>query len=138
MEKWKMENGRGSSPVHGLCTNFHVHDRPALFSGVQPGVPPLAGHAIAEVGAADNSGSMLWFFERQDSRLRYEIRSAENGQGLELVITYPDGREEVEVYATPADALRRSDRLQRDLTAAGWQSPCSKFRGGATADVRRV
>lgn len=69
---------------------------------------------------------MFWFFEKQDSKLRYEIRGAESGAELELVITHPDGREEVEVYATPADALRRSERLERDLTAAGWQRPTSK------------
>ena len=69
---------------------------------------------------------MVWFFEKQNSRLRYEIRGAENGPDLELVITHPDGREEVEVYVNPADALRRSEHLQRDLAAAGWRSPDSK------------
>lgn len=65
---------------------------------------------------------MLWFFEKKQSRLRYEIRREMSGPGYELVITHPDGREEVETFSDPAAVTARSEHLRRMLTDAGWQS----------------
>ena len=42
---------------------------------------------------------MVWFFERQQSRLHYEIRRQSDGDDYELVINWPDGRQEVERYS---------------------------------------
>ena len=39
---------------------------------------------------------MLWFFERDAARLLYEIRRQVDGDDYELVLTFPDGRPEVE------------------------------------------
>lgn len=96
---------------------------PHLFTSEQerPGIV-----SIVQFGPADNSGSMLWFFEKQNSRLRYEIRRACDGPAFELVITHPDGREEVEKFSDPVDVLRRSEHLEHTLAAAGWRSPESK------------
>lgn len=66
---------------------------------------------------------MIWFFERQQARLRYEIRRQTDGPDYELVITFPDGRQEIERYADPADITRRSLRLERALVDAGWEPP---------------
>jgi hypothetical protein len=66
---------------------------------------------------------MIWFFERHEARLRYEIRRQTDGPDYELVITFPDGRQEVERYADPAEVTRRSIRLERALTDAGWEPP---------------
>jgi hypothetical protein len=66
---------------------------------------------------------MIWFFERQQARLRYEIRRQTDGSDYELVITFPDGRQEIERYGDPADITRRSLRLERALTDAGWEPP---------------
>lgn len=66
---------------------------------------------------------MIWFFERHQARLRYEIRRQTDGPDYELVITFPDGRQEIERYADPNDVTRRSIRLEQALTDAGWESP---------------
>ena len=66
---------------------------------------------------------MIWFFERHHSRLHYEIRRQTDGHDYELVITHPDGHQEVEHYADAAALLERSNRLQHALLAAGWQPP---------------
>lgn len=91
------------------------------------GVPSLLEFDLTEeLHAADNRGSMVWFFERQDSRLRYEIRRAPDGPAFELVITHPDGREEIERFQDSAAVVRRSEYLQSALVEAGWRSPASK------------
>lgn len=69
---------------------------------------------------------MIWFFQRHQSRLHYEIRRQTDGQDYELVITHPDGRQEVEQYADGSALLERSMRLEDDLIAAGWQPPRSR------------
>jgi hypothetical protein len=66
---------------------------------------------------------MIWFFERHDSRLHYEIRRQTDGPAYELVITFPDGRQEVERYEDPSAITRRSIRLERALMDAGWEPP---------------
>ena len=66
---------------------------------------------------------MLWFFEKQRSRLHYEIRRHTHGDDYELVITHGDGRQEVECYRDAAAVLERSMRLQDSLIQAGWQPP---------------
>jgi hypothetical protein len=72
---------------------------------------------------------MLWFFERQQAKLHYEIRREIDGPRYELAITHPDGREEVEVFADPGDALARAECLRHNLSAAGWQPPRRKLEG---------
>lgn len=84
--------------------------------------------STVELDLADNSHRMLWFFEKQDSKLRYEIRRECDGPACELVITHPDGREEIERFPDAGAALRRSVHLQNDLVAAGWQAPATAPR----------
>jgi len=62
---------------------------------------------------------MIWFFERHDSRLLYEIRRQADGDDYELVVTFPDGRQEVEHFADPHALIERSERLQEALRAQG-------------------
>jgi hypothetical protein len=71
---------------------------------------------------------MIWFFERDRSRLHYEIRRQTDGQDYELVITYPGGEEVVEHYPDAASILERSTRLQNGLIADGWHQPTSRRR----------
>jgi hypothetical protein len=66
---------------------------------------------------------MIWFFERQTSRLLYEIRRQVDGHDYELVVTFPDGRQEVEKFKDPAMLIERSHRLQESLRAEGWMPP---------------
>jgi hypothetical protein len=66
---------------------------------------------------------MIWFFERRRARLHYEIRHQTDGPNYELVITFPDGRQEIERYTDPGDLAERSSRLEQRLTEEGWQPP---------------
>lgn len=66
---------------------------------------------------------MIWFFERQNSRLHYEIRRQADGPGCELVITSPDGSQAIEQYADARALLERAQALERALTADGWHAP---------------
>jgi hypothetical protein len=72
---------------------------------------------------------MIWFFERQEARLHYEIRRQSDGPAYELVITFPDGRQETERFADSNAVTRRSIRLERALTDAGWEPPPVGARG---------
>lgn len=73
---------------------------------------------------------MFWFFERHDGRLHYEIRRQSDGPAYELVITFPDGRQELERYDDPSSITRRSVRLERALADAGWEPPAVGSRLG--------
>ena len=73
---------------------------------------------------------MIWFFERHDSRLLYEIRRHADGDDYELVVTFPDGRQEVEHFRDAHALIERSQRLQDALRAQGWQPPTTA-RGAA-------
>jgi hypothetical protein len=77
-------------------------------------------------------GCMIWFFERQRDRLHYEIRRQPDGPDYELVVTHPDGRQEVERFSDSGALLDRSSVLQHTLTAEGWEPPIARFdsRGG--------
>ena len=66
---------------------------------------------------------MLWFFERDAARLLYEIRRQLDGDDYELVLTFPDGRQEVEKYKDPRTLIERSQRLQETLRSQGWAPP---------------
>jgi hypothetical protein len=66
---------------------------------------------------------MIWFFEREHSRLHYEIRCQPDGHEYELIITHPDGRQEIEQFRDPTAILERSLQLQNTLLTAGWEPP---------------
>jgi hypothetical protein len=64
---------------------------------------------------------VIWFFDRNGQRLRYQIRRSEESDGYELAVTYPDGRVEVEEMREPSDLLKRCAELAEDLREEGWQ-----------------
>ena len=74
---------------------------------------------------------MIWFFERRDARLLYEIRRQADGDDYELVVTFPDGRQEVEQFDNAHALIERSQRLQDSLRADGWVPP-STISGGSS------
>jgi hypothetical protein len=71
---------------------------------------------------------MLWFFERREARLRYEVRREKDGPRYELVITWPDGHEEIEVFADADAVAARARHLQDHLQAEGWEAPATTMR----------
>jgi hypothetical protein len=72
---------------------------------------------------------MIWFFERQDAKLLYEIRRQADGDDYELIVTFPDGRQEVEKFEDANTLIERSQNLQEALRAQGWAPPISMVRG---------
>jgi hypothetical protein len=83
---------------------------------------------------------MIWFFERRRAWLHYEIRRQTDGPNYELVVTHPDGRQEVERYGDSAAVADRANRLERTLIDDGWARPPMGPRAagrGARAGHRR-
>ena len=77
---------------------------------------------------------MIWFFERKDARLLYEIRRQADGDDYELVVTFSDGSQEVEKFEDAHALIERSQRLQDTLKAQGWAPPAAVCRGLASAN----
>ena len=65
---------------------------------------------------------MIWFFDRNGERLRYEIRRAPADDTYELALTYPDGRTQIEQTTEAAELLERCAELARTLNESGWRA----------------
>jgi len=63
---------------------------------------------------------MIWFFDRDGERLRYEIVRDRNGR-YRVVITRPDGSESVEEVDEPTALIERSVQLMNSLRGDGWR-----------------
>jgi len=63
---------------------------------------------------------MIWFFDRNGERLRYEILRDRNGR-YRVVITNPDGTESVEEVDEPTALIERSVQLMNSLRSDGWK-----------------
>jgi hypothetical protein len=66
---------------------------------------------------------VVFFFERQAQFIRCESRRADAGGGYELMVLYPDGREEIEHFDDTVNLNRRERELETSLTSAGWYGP---------------
>jgi hypothetical protein len=64
--------------------------------------------------------AMIWFFDRNGERLRYEISRSRNGR-YRVVITRPDGTESVEEVDQPTELIERSVELMNSLRGDGWR-----------------
>jgi hypothetical protein len=64
---------------------------------------------------------MIWFFDRNGEKLRYEI-SHDRSNGLyRVIITQPDGSESVEEVDEPTMLIERSVELMNSLRGDGWK-----------------
>lgn len=63
---------------------------------------------------------MIWFFDRDGERLRYEISRDRVGGRYRLIITRPDGSESVEEVDEPGQLIDRSVELMNSLRGDGW------------------
>jgi len=63
---------------------------------------------------------MIWFFDRDGERLRYEIMRDRNGS-YRVVITRPDGSESVEEVDEPTALIERSVQLMNSLRGDVWK-----------------
>ena len=63
---------------------------------------------------------MIWFFDRDGQRLRYEISRDRAGARYRVIITRPDGSESVEEVSEPSQLIERSVELMNTLRDDGW------------------
>jgi hypothetical protein len=63
---------------------------------------------------------MIWFFDRDGERLRYEISRDRALGRYRLIITRPDGSESVEEVDEPGELIERSVELMNALRSDGW------------------
>jgi hypothetical protein len=65
-------------------------------------------------------GWMIWFFDRDGEKLRYEISRDRTGR-YKVVITHPDGTESVEEVDEPTELIERAVQLMNSLRGDGWR-----------------
>jgi hypothetical protein len=63
---------------------------------------------------------VIWFFDRNGEKLRYEICRDRVDGHYRVVITHPDGSESVEEVDEPAQLIERSVQLMNSLRVDGW------------------
>ena len=66
-------------------------------------------------------GRMIWFFDKDGEKLRYEITHDRVGGRYRVVITRPDGTESVEEVDEPTELIERSVQLMNSLRGEGWK-----------------
>ncbi len=66
-------------------------------------------------------GPMIWFFDKDGEKLRYEITHDRVGGRYRVVITRPDGTESVEEVDEPTELIERSVQLMNSLRGDGWK-----------------
>jgi hypothetical protein len=64
---------------------------------------------------------MIWFFDRDGEKLRYEISHDRMAGCYKVIITHPDGSESVEEVDQPTDLIERSVELMNSLRGDGWR-----------------
>ena len=64
---------------------------------------------------------MIWFFDRNGEKLRYEISHDRHNGLYRVVITHPDGSESVEEVDEPTMLIERSVELMNSLRGDGWK-----------------
>ena len=64
---------------------------------------------------------MIWFFDRDGQKLRYEVSRDKVGGRYRVVITRPDGTESIEEVDEPTQLIRRSVQIMNDLRGDGWR-----------------
>jgi hypothetical protein len=63
---------------------------------------------------------MIWFFDRNGEKLRYEISRDRVDGRYRVVITQPDGTESVEEVDEPTALIERSVEIMNNLRGDGW------------------
>ena len=79
---------------------------------------------------------MLWFFEREDARLHYEVRRKSDGDEFELVITASDGRQRIEQFRDACDVEARSRSFRNGFARKGGVRPQQWAEDGRRSTMR--
>ncbi len=64
---------------------------------------------------------MIWFFDRNGEKIRYEITRDRKDGRYRVVITHPDGSESVEEVDEPSELIERSVQFMNSLRGDGWR-----------------
>lgn len=64
---------------------------------------------------------MIWFFDKDGEKLRYEITRDRGDHRYRVIITHPDGHESVEEVDEPGALIERSVELMNSLRGDGWR-----------------
>jgi hypothetical protein len=64
---------------------------------------------------------MIWFFDKEGERLRYEISHDRSSGRYKVAVTRPDGSESVEEVDQPTELIERSVQLMNTLRTEGWK-----------------
>jgi len=64
---------------------------------------------------------MIWFFDKNGEKLRYEISHDLIAGRYKVIITRPDGTESVEEVDEPTALIERSAELMNSLRGDGWR-----------------
>ena len=64
---------------------------------------------------------MIWFFDRDSERLRYEVTRDRATNRYRLIITRPDDSESIEEVNEPTELVERSIALMNNLRGDGWR-----------------
>jgi hypothetical protein len=65
--------------------------------------------------------TVIWFFDKNGEKLRYEIMRDRAAGRYRVVITRPDGSESVEEVDEPSQLIERSVQLMNSLRGDGWR-----------------
>ena len=66
---------------------------------------------------------MFYFFRRNGSSIRCEVRADSDGDGYELIVDRPNGTMSVEHFGAPPELNARWREIERTLVREGWQGP---------------
>lgn len=64
---------------------------------------------------------MIWFFDRNGEKLRYEITRDRKDGRYRVVITNPDGTESIQEVEEPTELIERSVQFMNSLRGDGWR-----------------
>ena len=64
---------------------------------------------------------MIWFFDRNGEKIRYEITRDRKDGRYRVVMTHPDGSESVEEVNEPSELIERSVQFMNSLRGDGWR-----------------
>jgi len=64
---------------------------------------------------------MIWFFDRNGEKIRYEITRDRRDGRYRVVITRPDGTESIEDVDEPGELIERSVQFMNSLRGDGWR-----------------
>ncbi len=66
---------------------------------------------------------MFYFFRRNGSSIRCEVRVDSGGHGYELIVDRPNAMLTVERFGAPPELDRRWREIEQTLVREGWEGP---------------